>query len=223
MRLSYFQIRLWICLALIGSNFVSPSIFAAAKVVSSTVGQVGGYVITSREVVIAGVVEKWLMNPNAKNKNNWIMSVNSTEFKQALTQVMLEKVVVLEAENFSVAQVTPDEIQKNVVRMSEDLKDWSEWKKLEVSNLELDNQFQRHMRAKAFLKFKTESTGVRVNEEEARQYFEKNHVRFGNVPFAQFKESIRDYLTQKQQEDRLRDWFEVLKRKYRVRYLSSPV
>lgn len=193
-------------------------------VVSSTVGQVGTYVITSREVLIAGILEKWSLAPgnNIKNRSDWILKEDTTAFRQALTQVMLEKVVMLEAENFSVAQVSNDEIKKMSAKMVEELKEWPDWKKLEVSNAELENQFQRHLRAKAFLKFKTESTGVRVSEEEAKSYFEKNRLRFGNLPFSQFRDSIREFLTQKQQEDRLRDWFEVLKRKYRVRYLTPP-
>lgn len=195
---------------------------AKPAVISTTVGQVGTYVITSREVVIAGILEKWFLTPGNKNRNDWILKEDTNSFRQTLTQVMLEKVVVLEAENFSVAQVSSDEVRKSAAKMQEELKDWSEWKKLEVSSIELEGQFQRHLRAKAFLKFKTESTGVRVSEEEAKNYFEKNRMRFGNLPFSQFRESIRDFLTQKHQEERLRDWFEVLKRKYRVRYLSPP-
>ena len=66
-----------------------------------------------------------------------------------------------------------------------------------------------------------EASGVTVSEDEVKQYYEKNRVKFGNMPYAQFSQSIRDKLTQDQTQERLKDWFDILKRKYRVRLLSN--
>jgi hypothetical protein len=210
------------------------------KIVSATVGQVGAAVITSREVQIAHVLVQWfLLNSHRVNSKQVsgrveqkanqgklakpslvIPEYPSEVFAKALTQVILENVVANEAENFSVAQVNPEEIKQWAQVIQADFSNWGAWKSLDVTDGELESQISRRLRSQYFLRFKTESTGIKVSDSEIQDYYQRNKVRFGNLPLESFKESIRSYLTQARLEDQLKDWFEILKRKYRVRYIK---
>jgi hypothetical protein len=208
--------------------FASPLL--ASELVSKGVGQVAGYVVTSREVVISNIFEQVLLNMSISqadkksiNKSTWLLKTDSQEFQKRLSQVMIEILVKMEAESFSVAQVSGEEIKAESQAIKQELKDWSEWKKLEVSDAEVDQILNRRKMAKNFLKFKTESSGVIISDLEAKNYFEKNRVKFGGAGFPQFKEGIKELLSQQQLEDKLKDWFEILKRKYRVRFLKNDV
>ena len=97
--------------------------------------------------------------------------------------VMLEYLVVDEAENFSVARIAPEEIDRNAKAIDDDFKNWQEWRSLEVSRTELESALSRHLRAKEFLKFKTESMGFQVTDEEAKAYYDQNRLRFNSLPF----------------------------------------
>ncbi|GIL17765.1 MAG: hypothetical protein BroJett040_15160 [Oligoflexia bacterium] len=207
-----------------------PYHIAQAKLITATVGQVGSTVVTSREVQIASIIEGWFMlraTPTSErkkvNRKEWIVSIGSEAFQRVTSQVMLEHMVILEAENFSVVSTSPEEVKRTCDLIADELKAWNEWKKLEVSRAEMEQQVSRRLRAQAFLRFKSESTGVQISEEEMKFYYEKNRVKFGNLPYDQFKAGIRDYLTQKQLEERLKDWFEILKRKYHVRYIRPTL
>jgi hypothetical protein len=204
---------------------VTPTSPAASKLVSAGVGQVGGQVLTSREVQISYAVDQFLLTQGALKKNAdreaWVVRTGTEAFREHLSRMMLEFLIKMEAESFSVAQVPPEEVKSEMALVKEGMKDWTEWKSWEVSEIELERLLFRRKMAKNFLKFKTESSGVVITDPEAKAYFEKNRVRFGSAPFAQFKEGIREVLAQQQLEEKLKDWFEILKRKYRVRFLKA--
>jgi hypothetical protein len=193
--------------------------------VSQAVGQVGSLVLTSREVQISYALEQAsFIKPGAKNidRKSWALPMGSELYKAHLNQLMIELLVKLEAETFSVAQISLAEVHREVAEAKSHLHDWSEWKKWEVAEVEVEQIMIRRKMAKQFLKFKTESSGVVISEEEVKAYFDKNKAKFGSANYAQFKDTIREVLAQKQLEEKLKDWFEVLKRKYRVRFLNSP-
>ncbi len=220
-----YQVGFFLLLLVFGLSY-SHAILHAEKgeLITATVGQAGGHVLTSREVKISSVIDKGLLVAGAKankiSRTEWIPKDGSDAFLAHLNQAMLELVVNIEAENFNVADVSPAETKTRVQQIEDLVKDWPEWKLLDVSQAELEIGVLRKLRAKSFLKFKTESSGVLIGDEEAKQYYERNRVKFGNLPFAQFKPGIKDYLAKAQLEDKLKDWFELLKRKYKVRYLG---
>lgn len=193
--------------------------------ISKAVGQVANQVVTSREVQISYAIEQLLLTHgadknSAPDRSLWLVQAGDEVFRTHLSQVLMELLIKLEAESFSVAQVSPEEIKAEVKLVTEGMKGWSEWKKWEVNETEVEQLLMRRRVAKNFLKFKTESSGVVISDEECKRYYEKNRVKFGSAPFAQFKDSIREVLAQKQLEEKLKDWFEILKRKYRLRFLK---
>ncbi|MDG0817476.1 hypothetical protein [Bdellovibrio svalbardensis] len=186
----------------------------AAPVVTETVGQVADYVATSRELQISTVIERVVFPGKISSLE---ISPEQPEFRNALTALLLEIVVAMEAESFSVASVSEKDIEAGIAKVQRAVAGKAYWNQLEVSEAELKKFTTRKFVAKNFLKFKTNSMAGIVTDQEAEAYYEKNRLKFGNMPFASFKENIKTFLAQQQLEERLRNWFEVIKRKYKVR------
>lgn len=226
MKSSFFFLSLFVTVAATAAAPVPSSTVVAKKggVVSEGVAQVSDYVITSREVVASYIIEQALSENLSKkstvDRTRWLIKTTSDEFKKHLAQVVLESVVQREAENFSIGQSNETEILANEKHLEEMVEKWEPWLKLELSKAELRQLISRKIRAKHFLKFKMETSGVQISDDEAKAYFEKNRLKFGNLPFAQFKEGIREVLSQAQLQEKLKDWFDILKRKYRVKFLG---
>jgi len=186
----------------------------SAPVVSKIVGKVGEYSLTSREVLGGLLLEKAL-TPEVKGEI--VENVNAAEFVPQVSSALIEKVVSLEAENFSLATISEEERKESTNKVKKNLANVRLWQKLTFTEAELQDFLLRKLRSKKFLKYKSEVASLTVSEFEVKDYFEKNRYKFGNLPMDSFKESIRQYLIQKQSEDRLREWFEVLRKKYQVR------
>lgn len=197
----------------------------AAKTVVTAVAQVSDHVITSREVQISYILDKAMDTKQAQektvNKTQWILDPKSESFQKHLAQVMLEMVVNYEAENFSIGDVDSNQTKAFLNHIEGFTKDWKEWKSLDVKPVEVEQMVGRKLRSKNFLKFKGQSSGIVISDEEAKAYYDKNKSKFGNSPYPQFQASIKEFLSQNQSQEKLKDWFEILKRKYRVKVLSQ--
>lgn len=197
----------------------------AAKTISTAVAQVSDHVITSREVQISYILDKALdAKPNQEKtivRTAWILDPKSEIFQKHLAQVMLEMVVNYEAENFSIGDVDVNQKKAFLTHVDAFTKDWNEWKKLDVRPVEIEQMVSRKLRSKNFLRFKGQSSGIIISDEEAKAYYDKNKSKFGGSPYPQFQASIKEYLAQNQSQEKLKDWFEILKRKYRVKVLSQ--
>ncbi len=197
-----------------------------ALVVSETVGQVGDHVVTSREVRIAKLIEEVLYpSAKAKDKGKNLMDlaspVTDPSFQSALTSVLLEIVVSFEAQNFNLVEVSDEEFQSALVQVEKSEGAKSVWRRWDLQSQELKNFVKRKMIARRFLSFKTNSMSSIVSDPEVKAYYDKNRSRFSEDSYAAYKENIRTFLQQQQLEDRLRSWFEVIQRKYKVRNFLS--
>lgn len=190
----------------------------AAKLVTQTVGQVADYVLTSREVQIVTVIEGVLFPASGVPPKTPVeVRPGMPSFRSSVTNVVLEAVVAMEAENFNVSNLSGEEIAAAVSKVEKATAGKAYWNELEVSSQELKRFVTRKLMAKSFLKFKTSSMAGIITDQEAQDYYERNRVKFGSSTFENFKENIKTYLAQQQLEERIRAWFEVIKRKYRVR------
>lgn len=209
---------LWLAKNLFFSlSLVWSTIAWSAISINRSVGQVGSNIITSREVQITQALEGLLYQDKKKIELN----INDNQFSQNVTASLVEWVVYLEAENFSVAQVGEDEVQNAIIHVEKLGKDWGYWKNLKITKEELKTYVARKLKYKKFFQFKTQASRVNITDSEARAYYDKNRLRFGSVPFNNFKENIKSYLSQQYLENRIREWFELLKRKYKVRNLDA--
>jgi hypothetical protein len=199
-------------------SFFSTPVLAAV-IATQTVGQAGGQVITSREVQISMVIED-VLYPQANAKPLAVLRTEDVAFKHAVTAVLLESVVAMEAESFNVGTVTDMEMKNALEKVNNAVAGKVFWTNLEVSNSELKRFTSRKLISKNFLRFKTNSLAGIITDQEAQTYYEQNRVKFGEHNFASFKDNIKSYLAQQQLEDRLRTWFEVIKKKYKVKNLA---
>lgn len=181
---------------------------AHAAVINESVGRAGETILTSREVKLSAFVDKSLI---LKSK-----SPKASSLTQDTTALLLEVVVAKEAENFSLGQVSDSDVEKSW----NDLKKASGFsalqKELTVSELEFKSAIRRKLNAQSFIEFKTNSLTSTVTDEEAKLYFDANPNRFKGAQFEGLKENIKNYLSQQQLNERLKSWFELLKRKYKV-------
>lgn len=205
--------------------FVLSSVPEAAPpvVVSQSVGQVGDRVITSREVQISAVLDRILFPGKASKGAGTIFEIRLRDpgMVNEVTAVLLEVVVHREAESFLVAKVSEEQLQETLRTVEKAVEGKSYWRALEVGDGELKRYILQKLTAKAFVQFKTNSMVGIVSDTEALAYYEKNRLKFGDLPFASFKENIKGFLVQQQLEERTRSWFEIIKRKYKVRNILA--
>lgn len=238
MKLFNFIFKIILTVLLHGGLFLSEPSFAVfadeikktdssksdARIVSQSVGQVGDYIITSREVQIAAVVEAFIYHDQKKEEKKEIkipellhVDAKDNQFLNELNSYLLDQVVVIESENFSINNITNEDVNKIASQIRESLKQNSYWKSLEVTDVELKKIIKIKLTSKDFIKFKMSSVVSIITDQEALAYYEKNRAKFGNGNFDTFKSTIKNFLSQQQMEERLKSWFEIIKRKYKVR------
>jgi hypothetical protein len=193
---------------------------ATTNVVSQSVGQVADRVVTSREVQISAAIDRVLF-PQKDKGAPMEVRLGDPAMLNEVTAVLLEVVVNKEAESFSVAKITDEQIQQSMRKVERAMDGKSFWDHLEVSQNELKKFVLQKLTAKAFIQFKTSSMVGIISDGEAQAYYEKNRLKFGDLPFSSFKENIKTFLTQQQLEERTRAWFEIIKRKYKVRNIMA--
>lgn len=187
----------------------------AAIVLNQTVGSVGSDIITMREVQISSYIEKAISASDGKPIAE--IKAEDASFVELVTSVLLEKAAYLEAESFSVVDVQEDELKQKQDQFEKNFGGKIFWQKLQVEDAEFKKIIERKLIAKNFIRIKSSSMTSIVSNQEALNYYEKNRLKFGDVPFGSFKENIKNYLAQQQLEERLKAWFEILKRKYHVK------
>lgn len=197
------------------------SMAATPVVVSQSVGQVGDRVVTSREVQISAVLDRILFPAKDAKSGLHEVRLSDPAMMNEVTALLLEVVVDREAESFSVAKISEDQVQQAIRKVERAVDGKAYWNSLEVSSNELKKFVTQKLTAKAFIQFKTNSMVGIISDAEALAYYEKNRLKFGGMPFATFKDNIKTFLAQQQLEERTRAWFEIIKRKYKVRNILA--
>ncbi|MCC6278554.1 MAG: hypothetical protein IT289_11630 [Oligoflexia bacterium] len=203
--------------------FISLALASTAQskqFVMKLVGIVGGQAISSRDVEVSQMIDRALFASGPIQSPG----LGSADFTTSLNKLIIECMVDLEARDFGVARVTDSEILQSVQIVKSRLLTGAakaKWNSFGVGETQLKELVGRKLRANRFIKYKTNSSFVQVTDDDAERYFEKNRIKFGSLEFEKFKASIKKYLANKNAEDRLRDWFEILKKKHKVRNLTG--
>lgn len=198
--------------------FLSPLLFgvgvamAVPIVLNQSLGFVGEKVVTQRGVIASKATDQFWQSTKSLN-----LEVSS----QDVTAVIVEKVVALEAAGFDFGGISPAEVKVEKQKLISYFNSQVKLKALEMSDSELESLVVEKLTYKAFLEFKTNSLKSTVSDVEAKAYFEKNRYKFGNVAFESYKSQVVSFLEQQQLQERMRSWFEILKRKYKVRNLMA--
>lgn len=195
---------------------------APAKTVSVTrvVGEAGPRIITSREVRINEAIGQALFAPNAKaagETKRRVLGADDPAFPAQVLRVLDEWTVFLEATEIGSKPADKTEALKLVKVVIDFWKGVADWDRLEASPQEIREIVDRKLAAQSLEQLKGDASLVNVSDAEALQYFKKNRLRFGNLPFENFKDNIKSVLVRSQTERRLTEWRSVLRRKYRVR------
>ncbi len=194
--------------------------FTWAATITQSAGIVGQEVITSREIQIAAVINKILNDPNSgKSSVLYEVQIKDPKFAELTTTYLLERAAVLEGESFSVGQVKDVELKEAFNQVEKAVSGKSYWQGLEADPATVKKIILIKMISRNFIKIKAESMSGIVTDAEAQTYFERNRLKFGASTLDSFKENIKVYLAQQQKEEKLRSWFELLKKKYKIRNL----
>ena len=184
---------------------------------SKIVGTAADQVVTSREVQIVNFLERGILT----DKNLNLIQPEENRFNVEVAQVLLEIVVQTESSVFEFNQMGDDEFKETLAKVQKNLTNSKDWKSLQTSPAELEKFLKRKLISKKFIKVKSDSMKGFITDAEAKDYFDKNRLKFGQVPFVEFKENIKSFLSQQQLEERLKAWFEIIKKKYKVKNYSN--
>jgi len=184
------------------------------------VGSVADHVVSSREVEANSILDRALFGGREAIKP---ISLGQEEFKAALNKLLIERMVYEEAKVFNVAEVIEGELNQSILTIKKKLAGSGPARErlqtLGFTEAEQRETVLRKLRANKFIKYKSNSSYVQVSDQEARDYFNKNRLKFGTLDFEKFRENIKVYLAKTNAEARLRDWFEILRKKHSVKNL----
>jgi hypothetical protein len=195
--------------------------------ISRAVGEVGSHLVTSREVrineAVAYVLSAQANQPIAIGafKKQRLIALSDPAFPSQVLKVLDEWTVFLEAG--AIGEVGRDtasngvEVSRLAKLAMEGWKGNSDWELLAPTLVEVRGIIERKLAAQALERLKSDTALVHITDAEALQYYKKNRLRFGNMPFENFKDNIKAALAKGQTERRLFEWRSVLRRKYRVR------
>lgn len=193
-----------------------------AVTVTRVVGEVGPRVVTSREVRINEAISQVLQISDLPSgskieSKRKILNLDDPSFPAQVLKVLDEWTVYLEAVEIGSKSADKGEVGRLSKVITDHWKGVADWERLEASSAEIREIVERKLAAQSLEKLKGDASLVNVSDAEALQYFKKNRLRFGNLPFENFKDNIKSALVRSQTERRLVEWRSVLRRKYRVR------
>lgn len=218
MKLDGLIAKFWLAFSLVAIAFAvsTASAQGVSRVVTKVVGEAKDQFITSREVQINDAIEQ-ILDAKGETKSFRILELGRQDFPAKVNDVLTEWIIYFEAQSFSADTVSKSAIDAAYAQVEKAVSGSTDWTRLEVSKSEIEAHLKRKLSAQAFIRLKTESSLMPVTDSEAQAYFKKNRLKFGNLPFTAFRDSIKAHLRQQQMDRRIKDWLEILQKKYKVR------
>lgn len=200
-------------------SLIASPLLGAKNLFVKLVGAVDKRPLTSREVQANYFIDRLFYKDSKPSQ----VDIGTEEFNSAVNRLIVEIIVFEEAVNFGVATVSEQEVQADLKRIKGLIQSKpalrGKWQEFGYTDPQLKEMIDRKLRANKFIKYKSNSSYVQVSDDEAQEYFNRNRIKFGSVDFDSFRPNIKRFLAKKNAEDRLRDWFEVLRKKYKVKNL----
>ena len=196
-----------------------------ASVISAQAGRVQNEMVTTRAVLINAAIEKAL-GTQAVSRDINLSQLNmnrraSRELIQQTSATLIEWAVLFEAQAFGAAAVSEADVKKARRQLETKVQQNREiqavLKKAQPTEEEILTILRRKLRAQKFIQFKIESSALPISDKEAFDYFEANRLQFEDLPFEKFKPQIKELLARQQTDRRIKDWFELLQAKYKIR------
>lgn len=184
---------------------------------NTTLGQVGEEIVSTRDVEIHYMMIHALYHYKSKPMN---LPLTRRSLNKEISNFMLEEMVFQEAKSFALAKIAKKQIMKKSTQVlsrilgSSYAKNWKAWK---VETQELDQFVHRNLRSRKLIGVKRKSAEVLVSELEVDNYLKANSIKEDDQKNKMYRKTVKSFLGRKQGEQRLREWFQVLKEKYKVR------
>ena len=80
---------------------------------------------------------------------------------------------------------------------------------------------KRRLEAAKIFSFKKKASILPVSLSDMQTEYNQNRVNYGNLKFEEVKEKIRKIKTEENLQKRLKQWFSVLEKKYKVQRFSN--
>ena len=189
--------------------FVSLSV-SAGEILIATVAQVKNHVITSREVQI-----HFLLDKSLGVRREYFNDKNPVE------QIIREWLLYYEATSFYSDRLSQRVKNKEASRARAKLGKLKPWRALDVTSTELSEMISRRLEAERLYLFKKKASVLPVAQSEVETEYNQNRIRYGSLSFDEVKGKIRNQKVQKNLQDRLSQWFQVLEKKYRVQRFAK--
>lgn len=189
--------------------FLNPWFLKAETLLTQTVGTSAFQVVTSREVKATALISRALGKE---------MDDPSLEITQDTAgRTLIEIAVYRESQSLSAVKAESEELKSLVATLKGRLQKNAEWRRLEVSDDELKNWVERKKVANEYMKLKVSSLTVIVTDQEIKDYYDKNRIKFGSTPLEDQRDNIRLFLQKASQRQRIQEWITALKTKYQIR------
>ncbi len=192
---------------------------AAERLVSAVVGTVGDLVVTTRDIQLEGLVDAFISGGSKNQLSLSFFEVGETAQQKEFYRSLIERAISIESQTFSVSQLNPEEskkIEKAVLDSMQNSETQKKWSSLSAGISEIREVIERKQRTKKLIEFKISSTRLPVSEADALRYFQSNKARFGDAPFAQFRDQIKTLISKQLSDERMKEWVQVLARKYKI-------
>jgi hypothetical protein len=191
---------------------------AQAAVISVSVGRVKDHVVTSREVLLHTFVGR--ITQHQETVSLLPTEMKNTEFQKQVSTTLRDLAIHYEAEALQAVTLSSREITETIARVDKALKTNEQLRKYGFSDKEIKASVICKLQSEKFMAFKADSSAIPVSDADVQTYYEKNRAKFGDMPFENFRETIRTYLIKTQVETRVREWLDLLQTKYRIKNLS---
>ena len=178
--------------------------------------EIGDQVFTSRYIEIDRSISEYFIQ-NQKIKVS--QQVKSIEVKSQ--EFIIDWLIAQEAKNLKLTSIQPLDIQKYLDEHKTQIQALEMVKKLEPSDNEIKESIERVLVSDQYLKVKLQNLSSPISDQDIQNYFEKNKNLFDGKKIDNFKENIKVYLMQQQLQERLKSWYESLKRKYKVKIVTG--
>jgi hypothetical protein len=166
-------------------------------------------------------------------ENNWTKSspiknpsIKGSDFSSELNSYLMERVVYLESRSFSLITVTDSEVEskkKAILSRIKKSSAASSWNSLALTTEETRELIKQKIASQKFIHFKSKASYVAVTEAEAFNYYQNHKSHFEGKEYKTIKENLKKDLARQQAEQRLDDWYDILKKKYDVTKTISYV
>jgi hypothetical protein len=197
-------------------NFLWISQVSFAEVINRAAGRVSDHIVTSREVMINSLYED-AMYRSQSPKQIQNLEFNHRSFVRECTGILLEWAIFMESKSFKATLPLKKDIEANVSKAKQKLRKSQAWQEAQVSHKELTDLVERKLQTKALIQTRLSAANIPVTDQEAEEYFKANKFKFEDLPFEKLKSNIKLFLSKQQSESRMREWFELLQIKYKVR------